>query len=384
MKAISRLIHFRCRSLARTCAYASVAALAMFSLSAEATVQNCSQGAWNVMEKWVVIPPAAALKNGDVVARQQATLNLGFTVVGTDTLYAQGSFPNNFSFDQAQRATVLPTIPGLGLRVTYVIGSVTPGGVLGMAGDGIVRPAGSLLSMQAMTAGIYAAALSFRFELVVINAAAYNGGTLGMVDGLTSVGITFSSDPSGLSCNLRPIANPVVSLPGSPPPVLPPPASPTCAFTTETLNQSVRLNPVGASMVAANQSAREAGAMSEKPFAINATNCDKNARFRVYFTDSSNQGNTGQTLAQNASSSSRNQVGIRIYYDNQTTPINFGPAPTGAAAGANYVELSAGSTAGVSVAAPFTAQYVANPGVSPSQITGGHVEAEAIVTIVYP
>jgi len=358
------------------------------SVTANAAVRDCSgafPAVWSSSVPWAPIVPSGPIKNGDAVARHEGTLNLTFTVTSSDSLNLQGSFPNNHSYNQEHKAALLTSIPGAGIRVTVARWSYD-GQVYGVSGGGFISGSGATLARIPVTTPRVPriVRIALIFEIVVINAAAYKGGTLGSLDGMTSIGIYFNSDPEGGDCNLRTIVYPAVNLPGGPPPVIPPPPAPTCTFSTATLNQSVGLNPVSVSRVAYDHSPREAGMVGEKPFSISATQCDKDAKFRIYFTDNSNQGNTTQTLGQNPASPSVNQVGIRLYFDGQSTPMTFGPAPTDASSGLNYVELSAGNIEGASITAPFTAQYVMKAGVSNSQLTAGRVQAEATVTIVYP
>ncbi|WMD19944.1 fimbrial protein [Achromobacter seleniivolatilans] len=224
---------------------------------------------------------------------------------------------------------------------------------------------------------------SYLLELVVTDSDAYAGGGMTIVQTGTLM----------LLAKMEP--NPGTTEPaycgGVPTPTLPPaslqavtlpiPPTPTCEFDTATLNQTVALGAANSASVARHGTTRTAGVSGEKPFFIQAKNCGAGTIFHAYFTDALAASSTNDYLRPAGASN----VGIRIYHDNDTTPVPFGPAPIGSTlpARAPITTGSVNAAQGANYSLPFTAQYVQLPDASGSA-SPGEMSASAKLTIVYP
>lgn len=166
---------------------------------------------------------------------------------------------------------------------------------------------------------------------------------------------------------------------------------PTCQFDTNSLNQSVTLQGINASRVAAAGGRREEGMESEAKFSLVANNCAAGATFSVYFSDPQGTGAQVDYLKPE-----RGNVGIRLYRDADSSsgtaasqePIVYLPQPVGSSlpspTATNPIKYgNANAPKNASYNMKFTAQYVRLPN-TPPLAEAGSVRAKATVTIVYP
>ena len=135
--------------------------------------------------------------------------------------------------------------------------------------------------------------------------------------------------------------------------------------------------------IADDGASREKGSYGQATFMLSAHKCGANTKFEIYFTDNNLPGEVKDYLVSTGETAGR--VGIRLYAGHQAKPIVFGPAPNGSMESIHPPAISEGPTPeGSSFAYPITAQYVRMPGVTMTDLTPGAVEAQAVVTVVYP
>ena len=272
--------------------------------------------------------------------------------------------------------TIPIDVPGLGLRAVWDKVDFLTGGVsvVSSASSGstisdfvrlaVVRTDGTVANPQ-----VYS---WVRFELVITDASLYKGGSIQFTGGQAFI---FMSGVGAAGC-LPDQVSAMADLKGDlPAPVLPTP-DPTCTFDVSTLSQSVTMDPVNSSSVPADTDVR--AGFTEKPFFIRAYECSANTQFKLYFTDASSSGAQRKYLAPTVGST----VGVRLYHGNESSPIEFGPAPTGSNT-PPQTPVSVGPVQGT-IEMPFYAQYTRVPGVAANQVEPGATGAVATVTVVYP
>jgi type 1 fimbria pilin len=236
--------------------------------------------------------------------------------------------------------------------------------------------------LQARTTANYTLTQFYRFELVVIDEKVYKGGKLTFTE---------SGQVTAMIANKKGNAIPqmcvngyldlMAALTGTiQVPELPKPVTPTCKFSTSTLNQRVDLGPVDPGQIVPAGSARPAGDTGQAHFLIEATNCNKGAKMDIYFTDARDSAtNKDYMLTTNPA------VGIRIFHRGEYDPMPFGPAPSGSWVPQRYAApLGPATVEGASLSTGFTAQYVRLPNKTEADIKPGPLEATATFVIVYP
>lgn len=331
---------------------------------------------------WQMMPSGSSFRNGDVVGRVAAFAEyfMPFNHGDTVTMLAMGHSGNN-----VYKAVPLAGMPGLGLVVRWsnYYSNVTLTPLMP------TLPSGSIISgpdwtwvLKARTTRDYSLLQSYILELVVIDERAYKGGKLTYVEsGKTSISTASQKGNNiGQSC-VGGWLDPMAALLGSlKVPELPKPMAPSCSFSTSTLYQNVSLGPVDPGQVVAYNSARSAGLTGQGKFTISATNCNVGTVLNLYFTDNRNPSSRTNYL-----SSSRDAVGVRLYYLQETTPVSYGPAPLGSSL-PDRPAISAGPIPyqGVGVSMDFVAQYVRLPNTTVHDVTAGPVNAQAVFTIMYP
>ena len=331
---------------------------------------------------WSMAPGGTAFKNGDVIGRISAYAQFFLPVNHGETVEVIGG---GLAVSNPYKAVPLAGMPGLGLVVRW-------GGYQATANLAMVGPAASvgtvisgtnwLAVMKARTQVDYTLTQNYRFELVIIDERVYQGGKLTFTEtGQVTFATTNQKGAAIPQLCQNGWLDPMAALTGTVQvPELPKPVQPSCSFTTSTLYQNVPLGPVDPGQVAPYGSARSRGAEGEGRFTIRATACTKGTVLNLYFTDNRSASSTADFL-----NSSSNAVGVRLYYVNGTAPVRFGPAPVGSTLPSRPA-ISAGpipfDNVGVDMA--FTAQYVRKPNTTVSDVTAGPVNAQAVLTIMYP
>lgn len=330
---------------------------------------------------WKMAPSGTAFKNGDVVGRVSAYAQFFMPVSHGETAIVMevgGTVANPY------HAVPLAGMPGLGLVVRWggygASANVTD---LGSIAQGTAISGKSYFQvMKARTRMNYSLTQVYDFELVIIDETLYKGGTLASA-GKGQVS-TFTSNQRGTGSPQVCVDGwlyPMAALTGSVQvPELPKPALPSCNFSPSALHQSVTLNSVDPGQVASQGSARTAGMAGQSTFKIVGTSCTQGTVVQVYFTDMRSSSTLSNYLL-----SSNSGVGVRMYYDADTTPILFGPSPSGSwVPGYQPVTVGPIPNSGIGVELPFTAQYVRRPNAGLNDVVPGPVQADAVFTVVYP
>lgn len=375
------------RVLAAGSAVLAVAGTLLWSPPAAAT--NCYTEYWNTSSPWVVKPNADGISSGTVLATATTiTRTVATTPTQTGGTFSYLAYrPAGQSYESIHNTEAVSGMAGVGLRIKWA-GITSPGGFksLDALPNGTVIPnaLGDLVSGAYSMMNNAEYTVTFALELVVTDAAAYKGGSVNIDQSGTLMLLPRMEPNVGSTSNTA--CHTGTLYPSFPPESLraislPIPPAPTCEFDTATLNQTVTLGAANSASVAKNGAARSAGATGEKPFFIQAKNCGAGTIFHAYFTDALAASSTNDYLRPAGASN----VGIRIYHDNDTTPVPLGPAPIGSTlpARAPITTGSVNAAQGANYSLPFTAQYVQLPDASGSA-SPGEMSASAKLTIVYP
>lgn len=351
----------------------------------QADAQNAScfrTGELTADSGWNMQASGRTFQDGDVVgwvdARTQYLMSM--TPGSTVQVMAQARGTSN-----AFNAEPLAGVPGLGLRVLWkgyaATANLTP--ITSPAAPGTIisdRSRFTLLEASAQTD--YTLTELFKFELVVIDQKLYKGGRLsstenGVMMFVTSAKAVASNPQMCVNGRVDAMSALISTLQV---PKLPEPARPTCKFDIGSLNQRVSLGTVGSGQVAAYGSSRSAGQEGQGRFSIRASACNQGAVMSLYFTDNRSGSSTADYL-----SSSKNAVGVRLYFSDEMTPLSFGPAPMGSGLPARQaVTVGPVPDENIGVSMDFVAQYVRRPNMRAGDVTSGPVQAEAVFTIMYP
>jgi len=335
-----------------------------------------------------VAPDNSTLSNGSIVATMNATATYSITQSSIGTLeilsHTQGKVDAN-----GYNAIPLSSMPGLGVRVKWMpyaaSTSLTPTAQWPFNGAiSNVTELGTLLMAKSSSLTNYSITTRFSIELVVIDATTYRGGKLVFNDNSpVSVHYAVRNGTQIPVMCVNGYFNLLLLLQGqTAPPELPRPYLPSCRFDAGALRQHVELDGVTTEEVAAFGSPRSAGTAGEKTFNVLATQCEAGARFNVYFTDANNTNSTANYLA--TTGVGRTRMGMRLYAANNSTPVQYGPAPVGNAVPANIAVQAGPTVANQTLVLPFTVQHVRLPGVGSADVTPGSMDAATTVTIVYP
>lgn len=366
-----------------------------------ATIATCSvrNGTFTALNGWTVnnVPNPT---NNALLASIDLQMDIDYTNLAagsnnTETTLTVSPSADFTGYNSVTAALPLKSLPGVGAAVTFIAGMTptmpslwiwpwpsktgtvfTPsskGGYLSYAYPAGLSDGRYNTSMKAV----------FRYQLYVTDATAY-GKDLSKINMSLEKGpqILWTAQLDGVVTNCFDGANTANRLTSIPAPVLPVPTVPTCDFNMTLMNQAVSLNPAISSSVAAAGAGRSAGAAGEKSFQLQASNCKNGALMNIYFTDTSNPASSNDYLVPTGGGSSAGKVGIRLYHDTSTTPIQFGPAPVGSTLPSRAPITY--SSSGGSLTVPFTGQYVRIPGGTGSTAPAGAVSAATTVTIVYP
>lgn len=345
---------------------------------------------------WTIVTSLGGIANGVTVA--ETTFSQSVTATSTLQNYAMLVTVVRPTQLGAYQTIPLATFPGLGLRWSYagyddVSNAAVNTSLLPPIGKVVTTSTSNFLNTTFTTnVSTKQYKHKWKFELVVTDVRAYAGGTGDFTRETILNGIQImptvrdnTASPTNQSCTpvLSGFAQALgvggsISLPE-----LPKPPTPTCQFPIGDLNQTVGLNFSTTGNVPANGAARTAGATSETRFNINAVNCGANSNYAIYFTDTAAAGAIKDYL-NSSSGSLSGQVNLRLYQGSNSTPVQYGPPPTGSGLPANPPAVSNSNTmAGSNFVHDFYAQYVRAPGVT-GTLPSGTLGAQATVTVVYP
>lgn len=329
---------------------------------------------------WNMLPSGTAFQNGDVVGWVNAAAQYFMpTYQGGNTVQvmAQGQATSN-SFE----AVPLAGMPGLGLRVRWM----GHGATTTLTPVAPPAPPGTVISnrwfrvLEASTTANFTLTENFRFELVVIDQSVYKGGKLtftesGLIRFVTSnkTGVnSYQQCVNGWIDGMSVLTGTIQV------PELPQPVQPTCHFTFGTLSQRVSLGGVDPGQVAPYGSARSAGYEGQSRFNIHATDCNKGTVMHMYLTDNRDGASRADYL-----SSTKEGLGVRLYFNNESSPVRFGPAPVGANPPSRTpIIVGPIPFENIGVLFDFVAQYVRIPGAP--DVTPGPMQAEMTFTVIYP
>ncbi|WLW63589.1 fimbrial protein [Achromobacter aegrifaciens] len=363
-------------------------------------MEQCSTGGIASETGWSVLPDLTGVTNGRAIAEN----TLGLTINATDTApgYKMVASTIAVGVNSAKYNTIpLNSIPGLGVRLSWagyvdlsnapLTGPVPPPKVVTTIESPFIE------STFGGSYGSKSYKLLWKIEVVMTDLNAYvsgyagSNGNIGSEAGLDALQVlptvedNVPPNPKRQSCNptlsgfrTALAAGGAIALPK-----MPVPPKPTCQFPTFATAQTVNLNPESTGSVSAQGSPRSAGASNETLFNLKAENCEANTSYAIYFTDANEPGSTKDFLKTTGSLAGK--VNVRLYQGGSTTPVAFGPAPSGSAlpsyaAGVTNAATPANST----FSHPFFAQYVRVDGVNTSDMVAGTLAAQATVTVVYP
>lgn len=331
---------------------------------------------------WSMAPDGSTFKNGDIVGRTSAYTQFFMPIGHGETVHVDA---NGIPVSNAYNAVPLGGMPGLGLIVRWggYNATVTLTPTAPSAAPGTIISNRTWFSvLKARATSNYTLTHFYTFELVVIDEKLYKGGKLNFVETGKTLVQTASQKGAGVpQLCYNGFVDPMAALLGTVQvPELPKPVTPTCRFTTNTLNQRVELEPVDPGQITPAGSARPTGSEGQSFFYVNATNCNKGAKIKLYFTDTRDTSTPKEYIRTNNPA-----VGIRLYYSGEYETMPFGPAPVGSWVPSRYAPtLGPATYEGGSLSAGFTAQYVRLPNKTEVDIKPGPVDASATLVIVYP
>lgn len=325
---------------------------------------------------YTIKPFPAQMYNGFVVASRTIYFNYTFrkTDNAPDTLYAGAWYASG----ELGPDSTIPasdgwgTIPGLGFRMSHSLTSKP-----------VTKTLWSILNSQTVSqAGTMGLVEPYLLEFVVTDANLYKGGSpaafksssisiiFGNVDTWTQQNATQGSTRCVAVTAISPVQ--LLTVGGTPPPVLPPPTLPTCTLGTNEI--LVPLDPLDASQLATiGKTASTTG------FTIPLGTCGKNAKPYITLTDSANLGNRTSDLTL-APSSTAKGVLIRLSKGDGSA-LQLGAQNTSVSAnniGQFLVGTSPADNTPMSI--KLNAAYVRTA----EKIEAGSVKADAIFTVAYP
>lgn len=352
-------------------------------------LRTCQNMSYTAVQPWTINSSGTSFKNGEVLASLQTKVEIGLST-GSGAFRALFIGPGGGPYTTS--ALTSPTGVGLRIRAYAATFSPTPG-----PGSDI-RPSvyyGQSLTDSAVpkqTAAIlfkpevwpFTTQQNYLIELVIVDEKAYQGGNSQItVSAPTYLQFVMTPDidsSSGNNCGTQDFGQ-LLNGPLALPKPLPTPKPPTCTFASQSSPAQPMLGLVEAGAIAANGSTRASGSAGEASFTINGTDCPASKLVYVYFTDA-NAPASSDTYLQ-AKGDLANQVGVRLYYQNDTVPITFGPPPAASNPALGTSRITYETGAGGNASLSFTAQYVRQQGVS--QVTqAGNLNAAVTFTIVYP
>lgn len=341
-----------------------------------------SQTGWRISD-------VSSIENGYVVGVNQFSYPIDIDLLSKGDGFFLYSTINKSTNDLS--VIPLDTVPGLGIRWTWGRYQDISNAALSPAAPGVIRlNSGNTIiidSQFTQESSQRKIILDWVVELIVIDKKAYAGGMVDLSRDNFGVNIgQFMKINGSLSlCDTPFLMLEKEFLPGAPlaVPELPKPPTPTCQFPFHSYTQNVDLPSSPIMMIADNAASRDKGTYGQASFMLNAQNCGADTKFEMYFTDNNLRGEVKDYLVTTGDLAGK--VGLRLYAGQKGQPIVFGPAPTGSTPAIQPPAISEGPTPeGSSFVYPITAQYVRLPGVSSTNVTPGQLNAQAVVTVVYP
>lgn len=322
--------------------------------------------------QWTYTSPTI-LSSGVPLAKAQIYTN-GFLIWdGTPNNYftVYMAYAGSTSYNTAYQARNLNWIPGTALRISYECSGT------GLTNNPLLSQ--PVTTLQVPDRNVYNPQIKVCFDLILTDPALYSG----IPSGSSSAEVSFQAQgqnphygTSGCTytwSTLTPLSTLNTSQLARPKPV-----TPTCSATVG-IDQAITLNPVSASQIAINGAPRSAGNAGETDFTIGLSGCSKNAAYRIYFADKQVPGNQTYTLRQTNGTTNADKVGLRLYTQGSSSPIQFSNSITGT----NSVALPSAAADKATVKVDLTAQYVLLPGVSNNEVVAGPFRAEATLRFVY-
>lgn len=327
---------------------------------------------------WKMLPPGSSFSNGQVIGSTTAHVSYKMQGLQTHPMITAGS---PAAQDNQYDAIPMPQTPGIGVRIKWLGYGTT----VNITVKSQV-PYGTILSKKywkeifdATYRSSYIINFFYGYEIVVIDKDKYKGGKLVITDSTDVTAITTSrmvgQSPQVCLEGFVNLLTAVVSELNIP--ELPEPSKPTCASAEISFHK--KMNAINASQVAPYASSRSSGTTEELLFRLIGKGCSKNTVIKAYFTDA-----RSPSASSNYLSSTNQAVGIRLYYDQDQTPINFGPAPIGSTLPSRQPITTGPATIDMeTLYIPVTAQYVRYPGVAAGDVKAGEMQAATTITFVY-
>lgn len=327
---------------------------------------------------WTMKPAGSSFENGEVIGATRASTTYYMPLGQNSSSITAGSFNAQ---QNAWDAIPMQQTPGVGVRVKW-------GGYTATTSISVVQmsPVGSSITkkmwetiFRSRASSSYYITYYYLYEIVVIDKEKYKGGKL-IISDTTPVTALASSETNSNSyqtcvngfLNLLTAVTSELHIPE-----LPEPAVPTCA--TADINLNAKMEAINASQVASYGSSRSSGTPGEFFFRLIGRGCSKGTVIKAYFTDARSPSSSTNYL-----SSTNPSVGVRLFYDQDQTPINFGPAPIGSTLPSRQPIVEGPAAADMTTLyIPITAQYVRFPGVEVQAVKEGGMRASSTVTFVY-
>ncbi|WP_370681917.1 fimbrial protein [Comamonas sp. GB3 AK4-5] len=351
--------------------------LAFHSINTHAQPYCSSNGAL-VSNGWKMSPPGSSFTNGQVIGSTRASITYSMPIPQNAPIITAGGLNAlNHDYD----AVPMPQTPGVGVRVKWG-GHYTTSSI----NVSLQYPPGAILTkiswqniFKATARSSFSVIFYYDYEIVIIDKDKYKGGKLIITDSNRVIAITSTARPGldpqqcyGGGVNLMTAVTNELNVPE-----LPEPAIPTCASADISLN--AKMNSINASQIAAYGSSRNSGTAGELYFRLIGRNCPKGTVINAYFTDA-----RSPSASNNYLNSSNQSVGVRLYYDQSQTPIQFGPAPVGSTLPSRPPITEGPVTVAMgNLYIPITAQYVRLPNAEAGAVKAGDMQAATTVSFVY-
>lgn len=349
----------------------------IFTLNANAQ-KSCYRYSDISSSGWIMKPVGSSFENGEIIGTTKASATYYMPLGQNSSSITAGS---RTAESNVWDAIPMPRTPGVGVRVKW--GGYTATTSISVAqmspiGTPLTKPYWDVI-FRSKASATYYITYHYNYEIVIIDKGKYKGGQM-IIDDITPVTAIASSEV--YANNYQTCINGFINLLTAVTnelnvPELPKPAKPTC--TSAVIGFSAKMNPVNESKIAAYESSRSQGTVGELKFRLTGSNCAKGTIIKAYFTDARSSSSENNYL-----SSTNENIGIRLYYDEDQTPIKMGPAPVG-----STLPLRPPVIAGpalmdkASLYIPITAQYVRLPNYGVSGVKAGKMQAAAAVTFMY-
>ncbi|MFT9639011.1 fimbrial protein [Alcaligenes phenolicus] len=348
--------------------------------NAHAQTSQCYRASGGHLYNWVTYPIKGEVYNRQILATASTTFlfsypaNLPKAYVemrgGADALYPDEVVP-------------MREMPGVGVRIRWM-GHYAQGSYnfvpshAAPSGTTVTNPYEFTLLVGSAPAS-FGISYTFQYEVVVIDAKAYQGGKPDFKRSGIGNGRVFGGPLQGNRSLCRDGSFDLLGMlsQDTTVPELPRPSVSTCASAD--LNVVATMSPVMASELASAGSHRSEGIIGQYNFDLVGKQCPVGTTIKAFFTDAR------APSASNAYvTSSHPEVGVRLYHRDSQTAIKLGPAPVGSTLPERQAVVEGPSASTTSdMYMPITAQYVMMPGVTKTAVTPGSMNAEAVVTFMY-